>query len=108
METERIAEQNPWWKNTAWAEEDRDLRRLKNYAFVFERKQFIPLKKGVTIVYGPRQVGKTTWIKKTIQEKLGQANPNIFFERRNRSGPVRIIGNNQNRSWPIQPPIRFY
>lgn len=80
MEMETIAAQNPWWKNTAWAEEDRDLKRLKNYPFVFERKQYIPLKKGVTIVYGPRQVGKTTWLKKTIQEKIGQFKPTeIFF-----------------------------
>ncbi|MEW5996486.1 MAG: ATP-binding protein [Candidatus Micrarchaeota archaeon] len=70
MRIEDITAQNPWWKNPGWEKEDKHLKQLANYAYVYERTEYIPEKKGATVVYGPRQVGKTTWIKQAISKLL--------------------------------------
>jgi predicted AAA+ superfamily ATPase len=68
MKIEDIVGLNPWWKNPSWDKEDRHLKKLTNYEYVYERKDYIPKKTGVFVVYGPRQVGKTTWIKQMISK----------------------------------------
>ncbi|MEK6953703.1 MAG: ATP-binding protein [Candidatus Micrarchaeota archaeon] len=75
MEIETIISQNPWWRGKRWHEEDRHLRQLKKYPLVYSRPKIIPDKEGVSILYGPRQVGKTTWIKLQIIEKLKKQEP---------------------------------
>ncbi len=70
MEMETLAGQNPWWRGANWKETDRHLSILTESKFTYERNGFVPEKKGVIVLYGPRQVGKTTWIKQAISKKL--------------------------------------
>jgi predicted AAA+ superfamily ATPase len=79
MKIEDITGLNPWWKNPGWEKEDRHLKKLASYDYVYERKEYIPKKKGVIVVYGPRQVGKTTWIKQLIAEKSKTEDPSNFL-----------------------------
>lgn len=73
MEMETLTSQNPWWKNTGWESGDRQLSMLSENKFRYEREKYVPDKKGVIVVYGPRQVGKTTWVKMEIMKKLKEA-----------------------------------
>ncbi|MBI5553540.1 MAG: ATP-binding protein [Candidatus Diapherotrites archaeon] len=73
MEMEVLAGQNPWWKNQGWEGDDRHLSLLGESRFRYERAGYVPEKKGVIVVYGPRQVGKTTWIKTEIAKKTRAA-----------------------------------
>jgi len=80
MEIGDLVLQNPWWKNAGWEREDRNLKQLERAKYIYNRKEYIPDKKGVIIVYGPRQVGKTTWIKQKISEILsGKTTTKIFY-----------------------------
>jgi predicted AAA+ superfamily ATPase len=79
MKLEDIVGLNPWWKNPAWESEDRHLKTLARYDYVYRRKEPF-MKKGTVVVYGPRQVGKTTWIKQTIaQMTKGKQSTDIFY-----------------------------
>jgi|GEM_PF-1088000 len=80
MELEDIVRQNPWWKNAAgWQMQDRHLKALGKCKYVYEREGYIPAKKGVSVVYGPRQVGKTTWMKRRISGLLEKLKPAEVF-----------------------------
>jgi predicted AAA+ superfamily ATPase len=70
MKIEDITAQNPWWKNTGWKNGDTHLKQLERGAYVYERTGYVPEKKGVIVVYGARQVGKTTWVKQWIARLL--------------------------------------
>ncbi|MCC7552258.1 ATP-binding protein [Candidatus Micrarchaeota archaeon] len=69
-----IEHQNPWWNNKNWVKEDLHLNKYKNSPVSHEWT--MKLEKGVCVVYGPRQVGKTTWIKQQIS-KL--ENENVLY-----------------------------
>jgi len=80
MELENIVKQNPWWKTPqGWEAQDRHLKALANCRYVYEREGYVPAKKGVSVVYGPRQVGKTTWMKKRISGLLKTCKPTEVF-----------------------------
>lgn len=80
MEIEEIAAQNPWWRTKGWEREDRHLKRLEKYRYIYHREGYIPKKRGVIIVYGPRQVGKTTSIKKAISKiAAGEKTTDILY-----------------------------
>lgn len=80
VEFENLVAQNPWWKKAGWESDDKHLRQLEKYKYVYHRKNFLPEKNGIVLVYGPRQVGKTTWIKQHISEKLsGKISTSIFY-----------------------------
>jgi len=80
MKIEDIVLQNPWWKSAGWEKADRDLRQLEGLKYIYDRKEYLPHKNGVFILYGPRQVGKTTWIKQRISEMLkGNTSTNVFY-----------------------------
>ena len=78
MKPEDISSQNRWWTNPAWEKEDKHLKALEKYTYVYHRRGYLPLKAGVIVVYGPRQAGKTTWIKQTISE-IAKAAPTAVF-----------------------------
>ncbi len=61
LEIEKI---NPWWYKKDW--EDDKLIEVEKLPIKYEKK--IEIKKGLNIIYGPRQVGKTTWIKQFIKK----------------------------------------
>lgn len=73
MELEIVSAQNPWWKTKDWESQDRHLSMLKENRLTYERLEYVPRKKGVVVVYGPRQVGKTTWVKMQIAKGLKTA-----------------------------------
>ncbi|NYZ74510.1 ATP-binding protein [Candidatus Micrarchaeota archaeon] len=79
MRMEDIVAQNPWWKNTGWGKEDKHLKQLEKYAYVYERAGYVPERKGAIVVYGPRQVGKTTWLKQGIRKLLENGKPESVF-----------------------------
>jgi len=84
MELERLAAQNPWWFNPQSIEDDFQLKQLKNVPLTITH----PLEKELDlkgprlyILRGPRQIGKTTLLKKIIRGLLQrEINPkNIFY-----------------------------
>ena len=59
-----------FWKNRDWEKEDPHLKSLDSMPF--QRPfPFVPElnnEKGLYIIRGPRQVGKTSWLKKILSE----------------------------------------
>jgi len=84
LELEKLAAQNPWWFNPQSIEDDFHLRQLKELSLIITH----PLEKEINlestrlyILRGPRQIGKTTLLKKIIKKLLEKGiNPqNIFY-----------------------------
>ncbi len=77
---EELTRLNPWWKNKHAMEDDFHLTKVK-YAAINWHPRLIPkLSEGIYSIRGPRQIGKTTWIKQTIKELLQSVSPeNIMF-----------------------------
>lgn len=58
-----------FWENKDWTLSDKHLQALENMPF--QRKfPFIPEKKGFYIIRGPRQVGKSSWLKTILAHHL--------------------------------------
>lgn len=54
-----------FWKTKGWERGDRDLVKMRNMPF--QRPiPFIPEKMGLYIIRGPRQIGKTSWLKMVL------------------------------------------
>ena len=79
MELEKLVEQNPWWHDINWVQKDRQFILLNKMTKKYDRSDYIELKEGVIIFYGPRQIGKTTWIKTKINELLKTTDPQDIF-----------------------------
>ena len=80
MNLSDLKQSNPWWEDKTKIESDFHLSNLEkqnikwNYAVIEE------FELGIYSLRGPRQVGKTTWIKQKIRELLKtENNKNIFF-----------------------------
>lgn len=82
MKSKDIAELNLWWKfGKDFTEHDPDLKKTTPKRVKFKRQK-IDLKTGnIFIIRGPRQVGKTVWIKQTIEDliKDGIDEKSIFY-----------------------------
>ncbi|HXC25892.1 MAG TPA: ATP-binding protein [Gemmatimonadaceae bacterium] len=77
---EQIRAQNPWWVTSTWS--DPDLRALDRAAFRWEPPALaaIPMKFGaVHTLRGPRQVGKTTTVKRLIRRLLGAGAQRVLY-----------------------------
>ncbi len=77
MELIKLAIQNPWWENSSSIEKDEkliDALKVGKMLYEFDIKEN-------TIIFGPRQVGKTTMLKIFIFDLIKKGvNPrNIFF-----------------------------
>jgi len=73
-----IVNQNPWWKHgEKFAIFDKNLKEANEKPIFFKRKR-IDLNKGsIYVLRGPRQVGKTTYIKESINKLIsGGIDPN--------------------------------
>lgn len=57
-----------FWEERGWEINDKHLRELQEMPFV-RPFPFIPEKKGLYIIRGPRQVGKTSWLKSILSAK---------------------------------------
>lgn len=54
-----------FWEKDGWEHDDRHLKQLR--AMPFQRSfPFIPAKNGLYIVRGPRQIGKSCWLKQVL------------------------------------------
>ncbi|MEA2065705.1 MAG: ATP-binding protein [Thermotogota bacterium] len=76
---------NPWWRDRRAIETDRHIARYESFEFRFYpeslRKEIVFNEFGIYTLRGPRQVGKTTFLKLLIKELLNKkTNPhNILF-----------------------------
>jgi predicted AAA+ superfamily ATPase len=69
-----IVNQNPWWKQgKEFIQYDRHIKRAQ--PIFFERKNIMLKRGGVYILRGPRQVGKTTYLKDTIKKLIESGKP---------------------------------
>ena len=77
-----IADQNPWWKlGSGFAQYDRHLSELDRALIKVERRPLDLKPDNIYIIRGPRQVGKTTYLKAMIRDLLNRGvNPrHILF-----------------------------
>ena len=71
MELEKLIEQNPWWRDPSSIKLDMKFREAQNAEFTWEPRMiaFIGLDKdAIYTLRGPRQVGKTTFLKFLIEK----------------------------------------
>jgi len=78
------AEQNPWWKTRQWAANDKHIQAYQSSTFQWNPRLKFFLDFSKDIVYtlrGPRQVGKTTFLKLLIADTLDQklSPQNVFY-----------------------------
>lgn len=76
MELKKLMKKNPWWNDDKWYNNDFHLNNIKI------KRNYEPIKKfdeGIYSLRGPRQVGKTTWIKLKIKELLKKNEPKQIF-----------------------------
>ena len=80
MDYSKLKESNPWWENKDLINNDINLVRLEKQKIKWQYKIIDNLSYGIYSLRGPRQVGKTTWIKQKIKELLETASSeNILF-----------------------------
>jgi predicted AAA+ superfamily ATPase len=80
VKIEEIASQNPWWRlGQEFTLHDPQL--TKTSPIFFQRKEIELKKRNIYLLRGPRQVGKTTYIKETINKLIEKGIPPkyIFF-----------------------------
>jgi len=73
MELTRLREQNLYWENVEKIRDDPHLEMLASFPIeiVHPIEENVDLSKdGIFIIRGPRQVGKTTFLKRTIRKLL--------------------------------------
>ena len=73
VEILKIVEQNPWWKGKdfPWYLYDEKIKEYKNAIFKTKRNFLLNISQNNTYtISGPRQVGKTTWIKLLIKNLI--------------------------------------
>jgi hypothetical protein len=98
-----IVNQNPWWKHREkFAIFDKNLKEANEKPIFFKRKR-IDIKKGnIYVLRGPRQVGKTTYIKDSISKLISEGiDPNhilylssdFFVSRRELRGAIAYFMN---------------
>lgn len=76
MDVELLAKQNPWWKNREEIEKDEKVLQ----ALSRKHKLIQGFEKGNFLIIGPRQVGKTTFLKLAIHDLLKNTTPsNILY-----------------------------
>ncbi|MGF3522946.1 MAG: hypothetical protein ACQXXJ_07600, partial [Candidatus Bathyarchaeia archaeon] len=68
-----IVNQNPWWKHgEKFATFDKNLRGANEKPIFFKRKRIELEKRNIYVLRGPRQVGKTTYIKESINKLISE------------------------------------
>ena len=85
MRVEELYTMNPWWQSPEKVNADRHIRAFEESTFKYYPEKFfkeIPKEKpGIYTIRGPRQIGKTTFLKLYIKKliKNGVKPSNIFF-----------------------------
>ena len=71
---------NPWWKNKAEIESDFHIKKVRQSSLNWYPVLVSDFKSGLYSIRGPRQVGKTTWMKLTIKDMLNKTDAeNIMY-----------------------------
>lgn len=68
MEIRQIIEQNPWWEEKDKIKEDEKVKE----ALDKKNKLILPFKEGNFLLIGPRQAGKTTYLKLSILDLINK------------------------------------
>lgn len=72
---------NPWWEDKETIRFDKHLNELKNFKYIYYNpllnKAFKP--GNIYTIRGPRQIGKTTFLKQLIKQKLQTINKEHIF-----------------------------
>ena len=78
---ERLISQSPWWRDKAWESHDRAIKKVKASGFSFRHlppglrvPENLP-SGSISIIRGPRQVGKTTELKFLVSDLVSQGVP---------------------------------
>lgn len=82
MDIDKLTEQNPWWKDKNLIEQDYDIQKWKEkkYRWIPSIINEINLEPfALHIILGPRQTGKTTFMKLLIKELLESKGPRSLF-----------------------------
>ena len=69
----QYVESNPWWRDDEAIEQDRDLRKLSESTIKWEQRLRFYFRLRTDVIYtlrGPRQIGKTTLLKRFVQDLL--------------------------------------
>src|SRR3989338_1577935 len=75
--------QNPWWKGSMG--DDFHLKELSRQTYIYDPKiidvdSLFKQEKAIFTLIGPRQIGKTSYLKMLIKDIIGRINPlNIFY-----------------------------
>jgi len=80
VKSDEINDQNPWWRSgQAFVQYDRSLSQAT--PIFFERRQLAIERGAIHILRGPRQVGKTTYLKDLVGKLIGRGIParNILY-----------------------------
>lgn len=73
---------NPWWRSTAWADTDQDLREVRDSGLGYRSPCLDDLQPGgLYLLRGPRRVGKTVTVKQAIQSLLASGVPPLAIVR---------------------------
>jgi predicted AAA+ superfamily ATPase len=92
---QELAKQNPWWENPAAVEADPKIRTFEEAQVKWKPRirKYMDFQKDVLYsLRGPRQVGKTTFVKLLIRDELKQRKPaDIFYYTCDLvSGPIEL------------------
>ncbi|MFQ5796535.1 MAG: ATP-binding protein [Candidatus Bipolaricaulia bacterium] len=80
MQLERLAAQNPWWQDAGFIREDRHLQEFERSPIHWQPHVVNELTLEPGLIYtlrGPRQVGKTTLLKRLIASCLAGEQPGL-------------------------------
>ncbi len=67
-----------YWEKSDWELDDKHLKALSISPF-FRSPPFIPEKSGLYVIRGPRQIGKTTWLKLILKHHV-EKNNSCYFQ----------------------------
>lgn len=76
-----LTDRSAWWRSSAWAQDDPDLREAAEASFVYEPRPLADLRpRGLYVLRGPRRVGKSVEVKRAISSVIARgANPRLVF-----------------------------
>jgi len=70
---ERLLFYNPWWSDPARIDSDKDIKAVESSSIKWRQEKIVHFaleKDAIYTLRGPRQVGKTTLLKKMIKNLL--------------------------------------
>ena len=80
MEIKYLKDSNPWWESDVWFKQDFHLQKLEKQKIKWSYELDISFDEGIYSLRGPRQIGKTSWIKQSIKKLSDKkSTKNILF-----------------------------